>query len=57
MMSYCEVVTSHGFLGQVWCLIVSIPDLYPLSYFQNTAADGTADNIVVNGKVLFSIYM
>ena len=22
-----------GILGQVWCLIVSIPDLYPLSYF------------------------
>ena len=24
-----------GILGQVWCLIVSIPDLYPLSYFVN----------------------
>ena len=22
-----------GILGQVWCLIVSIPDLCPLSYF------------------------
>ena len=20
-------------LGQVWCLVVSIPELYPLSYF------------------------
>ena len=24
-----------GILGQVWCLIVSIPDLYPLSNFVN----------------------
>ena len=23
----------NGILDQVWCLIVSIPDLYPLSYF------------------------
>ena len=30
----CEVVTfSFGIMGQVWCLIVSIPDLCPLSYF------------------------
>ena len=28
-MSNCEV----GILGQVWCLIVSIPDVCPLSYF------------------------
>ena len=25
-----------GILGQVWCLIVSIPDLYPLSSFVPT---------------------
>ena len=31
VMSNCEVVT--GILGQVWSLIVSIPDLRPLSYF------------------------
>ena len=31
VMSKCEV----GILGQVWCLIVSIPDLCPLSYFKN----------------------
>ena len=24
----------YGILGQVWCLIVSIPDLRPLSFFQ-----------------------
>ena len=29
VMSNCDV----GILGQVWCLIVSIPDLCPLSYF------------------------
>ena len=29
VMSHCEVVIQ----GQMWCLIVSIPDLSPLSYF------------------------
>ena len=29
VMSNCDV----GILGQVWCLIVSIPDLCPLFYF------------------------
>ena len=29
VISNCEVVT----FGQLWCLIVSIPDLCPLSYF------------------------
>ena len=36
VMSNSEVVTFplvHCILGQVWCLIVSIPDLCPLSYF------------------------
>ena len=28
-----------GILGQVWCLIVSIPDLCPLSYFQDFALE------------------
>ena len=33
VMSNCEVVTFlFGMLGQVWCLIVSVPDLFPLSY-------------------------
>ena len=31
VMSNCEVPI--GILGQVWCLIVSLPDLCPLSYF------------------------
>ena len=33
-MSNCIIVTfPFGILGHVWCLIVSIPDLGPLSYF------------------------
>ena len=36
VMSNCDVVTfPFGILGQVFCLIVSIPDLCPLSYFYN----------------------
>ena len=32
---YCDFVTfPFGILGQVWCLIVSIPDPCCLSYFQ-----------------------
>ena len=38
MMSNCEVVTFPiGILGQVWWLIVSIPDLCPFSYIDNFA--------------------
>ena len=34
VVSYCEFVTFPiGILGQVWCLIVSIPDLCTLTYF------------------------
>ena len=37
VMSNCDVVTFPvgGILGQVWCLIVSIPDLCPLSYIHS----------------------
>ena len=35
LMLNCVIVTfTFGILGQVWYLIVSIPDLSPLSYFQ-----------------------
>ena len=36
VMSNCEVVTKFpiGIMGQVWCLIVSIPDICHLSYFE-----------------------
>ena len=33
VMSNWEVSLPNGILSQVWCLIVSIPDLCPLSYF------------------------
>ena len=37
VMFYCVFVTFPcGVLGQVWCLIVSIPDLCLLSYFNDT---------------------
>ena len=37
VMSYVKFSLSHWYpLGQVWCLIVSIPDLCPLSYFGNS---------------------
>ena len=37
VISNCEVVTFPvGILGQVWCLIVSIPDLCHFSYFDFT---------------------
>ena len=36
VMSICVNVTfPYGILGQVWYLIVSIPDRCPLSYFKN----------------------
>ena len=35
---YCDFVTFPcGFLGQVWYLIVSFPDLCHISYFANTS--------------------
>ena len=34
VMLYCVFVTFPcGVMGKVWCMIVSIPDLYLLSYF------------------------
>ena len=36
VMSNCDFVTfPFGILGQVWYLIVLIPDLYRLSYFEH----------------------
>ena len=31
--SWLSFVMSNCDVGQVWCLIVSVPDLCPLSYF------------------------
>ena len=40
VMFNCTFVTfTCGILGQVWYLIVSIPDLCPLSYFGNDRLD------------------
>ena len=47
VMFSCAVVTSpfsYGFLGQVWYLILSIPDLYLFSYFYCTALSHNAKN-------------
>ena len=33
MSNLCSCHFPIGILGQVWCLIVSIPDLCPLFYF------------------------
>ena len=47
-MSNCEVATFPWVLqGQVWCLIVSIPDLCCLSYFYKIALMSTK-NIYLN---------
>ena len=43
----CLVTFPCGILGQVWYLIVSIPDLCHLSYFKCTCS---------NGKMLVSKY-
>ena len=34
MVSYVSLSLSHWYLGQVWYLIVSIPDLCNLTYFR-----------------------
>ena len=49
-MSNCEVVTFPcGILGQVWCLIVSIPDLCPLSYFDKKIGKEVFKDLVIIG--------
>ena len=36
VMSYCDFVAfPFGILGQVWYSLVFIPDLCPLTYFEN----------------------
>ena len=39
--SNCEFVISIGILGQVWYLIVSISDLYTLTYFVSICLVGS----------------
>ena len=38
-----------GSLGQVWCLIVSIPDLCVFSYFKSSCFAGTHDKLRLDG--------
>ena len=46
VMFYCVFVTSpFGVLSQMWCLIVSIPDLCLLSYFYNQDIDNVDNHI------------
>ena len=48
VMPNCEVVTFPiGILGQAWCLIVSIPDLCPLSYFFLPSYVSTYDFLLI----------
>ena len=48
VVSNCEFVyLPIGILGQVWYLIVSIPDLCTLTYFVLAPADKAANNVVV----------
>ena len=61
VMSNCEVVTfplvdtdgkvTTSQLGQVWCLIVSIPDLCPFSYFQFAGVQFLSFSLVCMGFV------
>ena len=50
---WCLLWVCHfpiGILGQVWYLIVSIPDLCSLTYFVLAPADKAANNVVVVWK-------
>ena len=50
MMFYCVFVTFPcGILGQVWYLIVSIPDLY---YFNNEVCQGRIKDLLKGGSNL-----
>ena len=53
--SNCEVVTFPiGVLGQVWCLIVSIPDNCPCSYFaKNKGANHDLINYMKKYNIIF----
>ena len=53
---WCLLWVCHfpiGILGQVWYLIVSIPDLCNLTYFVFAPAENAANNIVVVWKMYY----
>ena len=41
VVSYCECNFPFGILGQVWYLIVSIPDFFTLTYFLSISCFGS----------------
>ena len=45
VMSNYEFALSHWYLGQVWSLIVAIPDICPLSYFDKIQSFEVFDKI------------
>ena len=56
---YCDFVTlQFGILGQVWYLIVSIPDPCCHSYFENTAKEtGLLSHCLLKCKVFIVAYV
>ena len=49
---------SHWYPGSVWCLIVSIPDLCPLSYFDKFDRSGMCSSTTKTTKELsISLFM
>ena len=54
LCSFCrEVSVPRGVMGQVWCLIVSIPDLCTLTYFRSSRCCG----LVAQGDTLIFSYI
>ena len=53
----CSCDFPIGILGQVWCLIVSIPDLCPLSYFVPDAGLCSNCLFVYDGSYSFLFYI
>ena len=54
-MFHCVFVTFlYGFLGQVWYLVVSIPDLCLLTHFNALHSDGSyIDTISMDLSILY----
>ena len=56
VMFYCVFVSFPcGILGQVWCLIVSIPDLCHLSYFVKVDLDPLWQNFLDSRMFMMSV--
>ena len=55
VMSNCHFPI--GILGQVWCLIVSIPDLCPFSYFENKENIRGSGPVLLKNPIFLRFYM